>query len=83
MNLRCLLGFHAPVGWATKPGVFGAGRCARCHQAVGGVVLEGRPVVRYAASDREKVAIVTPAPVPVALPRTRIWWLRAVYVKGA
>lgn len=62
-SLRCLVGIHAPFGWATKPGVFGAGRCARCHEAVGGIAIDGPK----------------PRPMQPATPKSRIFWLRAVY----
>jgi hypothetical protein len=70
MSLRCFFGVHNPEGWATKPGVFGAGRCSRCHAAVGGVVID-RPAPRITQ------------PVQKAKRRGVPTWLHGVFENNA
>jgi hypothetical protein len=64
VKIRCRLGYHAPSGWATKAGVFGAGTCRRCFQPVGGIAIDNTPPRPMQAPKAKRVA---PA------------WLRAVY----
>ncbi len=65
-SLRCFLGLHDPQGWATKPGVFGAGRCSRCGEAVGGIAIE-------------TPASLTPRAAPKPKRRGVPVWLHAIH----
>ncbi len=71
-GLRCRLGFHDPQGWATKPGVFGAGRCARCYEAVGGIAITDPPPTRTYEGKADE-------PPTLAVRRVAPVWLRGVF----
>jgi hypothetical protein len=76
MTIRCLFG-HDEGGFLSgaETGKFGARRCHRCHQAIGGVTLGPKPRPVFAGD-----------PTRVAIPQTpisRIWWLRGVFEKPA
>jgi hypothetical protein len=73
MPVRCCLGSHDLAGIVADPvgRTFGARRCLRCHQAIGGVEIEGTPRVLYATHEPDQ------APQPVA--KYPIWWLRGVH----
>lgn len=69
-TLICTLLGHDLAGIVASHGKFGARRCHRCHQAIGGVVIQGSPRVLYAEAVREE---------PKPEPKSPIWWLQGVH----
>ena len=60
MNLLCRLGYHLEGGLISVAGSgkFGARRCHRCHQAVGGIAID-RPKAKVPAVAKSPVWWVT------------------------